>query len=320
MKKILLVLLAVFLLITSGCKQQTVTPVENPSSAYVVTDDKGRQVKISGKPMRIVSATYGTDEILAEVVDPGRIKAFSKWAGDPEITFITQEQADQVGNKVGENTEAIVALKPDLVFVSVATSDSLVKNLEVMGIPVYVAGSPKTVAAMRKKVLGVAVAAGENARGEALVAAMDQKLLELESKLQAIPKDKEKIVMAFSFIGAIGRKDNLLDDIFQYAHVRNGAAEAGLDQGSNSLSKERIIAINPDVFLLPTWNFDSNNDVQKYAEQVAADPAFKNIKAVKNKRLEFVSDRYRYVASQHVTDSIEAVAKAVYPELFVKGE
>ena len=144
--------------------------------------------------------------------------------------------------------------------------------------------------------------------------------MELESKLQAIPKDKEKIVMAFSFIGAIGRKDNLLDDIFQYAHVRNGAAEAGLDQGSNSLSKERIIAINPDVFLLPTWNFDSNNDVQKYAEQVAADPAFKNIKAVKNKRLEFVSDRYRYVASQHVADSIEAVAKAVYPELFVKGE
>ena len=109
-------------------------------------------------------------------------------------------------------------------------------------------------------------------------------------------------------------------DIFSYAHVRNGAAEAGLDQGSNALSKERIIEIDPDVFLLPTWNFDSNNDVQKYAQQVAADPAFKNIKAIKNNRLEFVSDRYRYVASQHVTDSIEAVAKVVYPELFAKGE
>ena len=50
------------------------------------------------------------------------------------------------------------------------------------------------------------------------------------------------------------------------------------------------------------------------------DPAFKNIKAIKNNRLEFVSDRYRYVASQHVADSAEAVAKAVYPELFAKGE
>lgn len=36
-------------------------------------------------------------------------------AGNPEITFITKEQADRVGNKVGENTEAIVALNPDLV-------------------------------------------------------------------------------------------------------------------------------------------------------------------------------------------------------------
>ena len=83
-------------------------------------------------------------------------------------------------------------MKPDLVFVSVATSDSLVKNLEDMGIPVYVAGSPKTVAAMRKKVLGVAVAAGENARGEALVAAMDQKLLELEVSCRQFLRIKKK--------------------------------------------------------------------------------------------------------------------------------
>ena len=195
MKKILLVLFSVLLLITSGCGQNTDTAKENSAAAYVVTDDKGRQVKIAGKPVRIVSATYGTDEILAEIVILDRVKAFSKWAGDPEITFITKEQADRVGNKVGENTEAIVALNPDLVFVSTATPDSLVKNLEDMKIPVYVAGSPKTIEAMRKKVLGVAAAAGEKSKGEALVNNMDNKLAELESKLKVIPKDKEKVVI-----------------------------------------------------------------------------------------------------------------------------
>ena len=189
MKKILLVLFSFLLLITSGCGQNTDTTEENSAAAYVVTDDKGRQVKIAGKPVRIVSATYGTDEILAEIVTLDRVKAFSKWAGDPEITFITKEQADRVGNKVGENTEAIVALKPDLVFVSTATPDSLVKNLEDMEIPVYVAGSPKTIEAMRKKVFGVAAAAGEKSKGEALVSTMDNKLAELESKLKVIPKD-----------------------------------------------------------------------------------------------------------------------------------
>lgn len=109
-EKILLVLFSFLLLITSGCGQNTDTPKENSAAAYVVTDDKGRHIKIAGKPVRIVSATYGTDEILAEIVTLDRVKAFSKWAGDPEITFITKEQADRVGNKVGENTEAIVAL------------------------------------------------------------------------------------------------------------------------------------------------------------------------------------------------------------------
>lgn len=322
MQRLLIALLILVLVPISGCTiKNTDQPAKSSAaSAYVVTDDKGRQVKLAAKPQRIVSATYGTDEILAAIVPLERIKAFSKWAGDPEITFITSEQAAAVGSKVSENTEAIVALRPDLVFVSVATADSLVKNLEDMGIPVYVAGSPKTVKAVRQKVLGVAAAAGETAKGQLVVAQMDQHLSELENKLQVIPKAQEKVVMAFSFIGAIGRKDNLLDDIFTYAHVRNGAAEAGLDQGSNALSKEKIIAIDPDVFLLPTWNFDSNNDVKKYARQVADDPAFKNIKAIKNNRLEFVSDRYRYVASQHVTDSVEAVARAVYPEIFAKGE
>ena len=59
--------------------------------------------------------------------------------------------------------------------------------------------------------------------------------------------------------------------------------------------------------------------MQKYAQQVAADPAFKNIKAIKNNRLEFVSDRYRYVASQHVTDSIEAVASSFILNCLPRG-
>ena len=109
-----------------------------------------------------------------------------------KITFITKEQADRVGNKVGENTEAIVALNPDLVFVFYGYSRFFGEKSEDMKIPVYVAGSPKTIEAMRKKVLGVAAAAGEKSKGEALVNTMDNKLAELESKLKVIPKDKEK--------------------------------------------------------------------------------------------------------------------------------
>ena len=58
MKKLIFVLLCIILLATNGCRFHfTEVPVEN--SAYVVTDELGRTVKIPHKPQRIVSATYG---------------------------------------------------------------------------------------------------------------------------------------------------------------------------------------------------------------------------------------------------------------------
>ena len=57
-------------------------------SAYEVTDDENRIVRLPHKPIRIVSLTYGTDEILLGLVDIERIKGLSKYAGNPDISFV----------------------------------------------------------------------------------------------------------------------------------------------------------------------------------------------------------------------------------------
>ena len=315
MKKYFFVLFALTFLI-SACGFREDIQTAKDTTGYTVTDDSGRQVYLRNKPSRIVSTTYGTDEILIELVDVKNIKALSRWAGDPEITFITKEQAAAVGQTVQTDAEGILALKPDIVFVSITSGREVAKTLEEMGITVYVADSPKSYAAMKKKVAGIASAVGEREKGEAMIMEMDAKLTALNERLKKITPEKEKKVMAFSFIGAIGRKGNLLDDIFQHAHVRNCAAEAGLEQESGPLSKEQIVASNPDVFLLPTWDFNAGTSTSDFARELLNDSALKDVAAIKNKKVAFVSDRYRYVASQHVTESIEAVAKAVYPELF----
>ncbi|NCD09058.1 MAG: ABC transporter substrate-binding protein [Negativicutes bacterium] len=315
MKKYFIILFALMLL-TSACGFRGEKQTAKDKSGYTVTDDSGRLVYLKSKPTRIVSTTYGTDEILIELVEVKKIIALSRWAGDPEITFISKEQAAAVGQKVSLSAESILALKPDIVFVSITAGKEVAKTLEEMGVTVYVADSPKNYEAMKKKVLGVASAVGEKEKGAAMARKMDVKMAALNEKLKKITPDKEKKVMAFSFIGAIGRKGNLLDDIFRNAHVRNCAAEAGLKQESGPLSKEQIVAINPDVILLPTWDFNSDASTSDFAKELLNDPAIKDIAAIKNNKAVFVSDRYRYVASQHITDSIEAVAKAVYPELF----
>ena len=321
MKKILFLLILIMSALLVGCGAKTQAPSASPeaSTAYTVTDDAGRKLSFAKKPSRIVSLTYGTDEILTEVVDTKRIQAYSRWAGDNEISFITKEQAQKVGCKVHDSLENILKLEPDLVVASIATSNELVQSLEHMGIKVYIARSPHNYQEMCAKIVNLAEAVGEKAKGEALVSKMNERMQALEQRLSKLPDSKRKVAVAFNFTSAMGRRGDLLDNMMTMAHVINGAAAVTppiSEHGSVVISKEMVVGINPDVFLLPTWNFNNKQDIKGYAHAVKNDPAYRNVKAVKNDQIKFVSDKYRYVASQHVVEAIEAIAKAIYPELF----
>ena len=321
MKKILFLLIMIMSVLLVGCGAKTQAPSASPeaSTAYTVTDDAGRKLSFAKKPSRIVSLTYGTDEILTEVVDTKRIQAYSRWAGDNEISFITKEQAQKVGCKVHDSLENILKLEPDLVVASIATSNDLVQSLEHMGIKVYIARSPHNYQEMCAKIVNLAEAVGEKAKGEALVSKMNERMQALEQRLSKLPDSKRKVAVAFNFTSAMGRRGDLLDNMMTMAHVINGAAAVTppiSEHGSVVISKEMVVGINPDVFLLPTWNFNNKQDIKGYAHAVKNDPAYRNVKAVKNDQIKFVSDKYRYVASQHVVEAIEAIAKAIYPELF----
>lgn len=321
MKKIILVLMLLICTSLWGCASES-KPIQVdalPHVAYSVVDDAGRKLSFERKPTRIVSLTYGTDEILVALVDLKRIRAFSRWAGDQEISFITREQLIDVGLKVNDNLEAILKLEPDLVVASSATSYDVVQSLENIGIKVYIASSPRNYEGMCRKIEHLAQAVGEADKGKALVEAMDQRMQQLEQRLSKLPDQERKVAVAFNFTSAMGRRGDLLDNMLNKAHVINGVAAVTppiSEHGSVIISKEMVVGIDPDVFLLPTWNYNNKQDVRGYAYEVKHDPAYKNLKAIKNNQIKFVSDKYRYVASQHIVEAVEAIARTIYPELF----
>ncbi len=323
MKKIFAIMLLLLALLTGGCSDKERALTEMPpqnNTAYTVVDDAGRMLQFTQRPQRIVSLTYGTDEIVTGLVDIKRIQAYSRWAGDSEISFITKDQAYTVGCKVHDNTEAIVALQPDLVLASTATASDLLSSLQGLGIPVYVARTPHSYQEMCTKIKGIAAAVGEQEKGEEMVRDMDVRLQRLERRLQQIPPSQRRVAVAFNFTSAMGRRGDLLDSMLTMAHVINGAAviseNTKNEHGTPPISKEQVVRIDPDIFMLPTWNYNNKQDVQGYAYAVMNDPAYRNVKAVRNKQIKFVSDKYRYVASQHIVDAIENIARAVYPEIF----
>lgn len=317
-KRFLLTILVAFAaLLLPAC---SVTPAPQ-SETRSVTDDSGRTLSAPIHPKRIVSLTYGTDEILTALVSTDRIASYSKYAGDDGISFLTKDEVAKVGQRVDMEPEHILSLAPDLVIASTSTPAQTVEVLTRSGVPVYVSGIPTTVEEMKEKVRGVARAVHEEERGETLVSDMDLRLASLEEKLSQIPPEKERVALGMSFRGILGKKGTLFSDVLRLAHVKDGAAVYEVPKGADAyLSLEILPKINPDVILLPTWKVKAGDDTKAFAKGLLSNPAFREVTAVKERRLVPFSEKYKYVMSQHVVDAVEAAARAVYPEVFVTSD
>lgn len=68
MRKTYCLLLALALTVLSGCHFYKETP-RTGNDTHLIFDDENRQVRIKKYPERIISLTYGTDEILLDLVD-----------------------------------------------------------------------------------------------------------------------------------------------------------------------------------------------------------------------------------------------------------
>lgn len=318
LKKLLSLLLTAFaVLLLPAC---SVTPAP-PTETRAIVDDSGREIALPIHPMRIVSLTYGTDEILTSLLSPDRIASYSKYAGDGGISFLTKDEVAKVGRTVDMEPEHILALAPDLVIASTSTPRQTVEVLTHSGVPVYVSGIPTTVEEMKEKVRGVAKAVHEEEQGEALVSDMDSRLASLEEKLSQIPPEKERVALGMSFRGILGKKGTLFSDVLRLAHVKDGAAVYEVPKGADAyLSLEILPKIDPDVILLPTWRVKAGDDTKAFEEGLLSNPALREVTAVKERRLVPFSEKYKYVMSQHVVDAVEAAARAVYPEVFVASD
>jgi len=298
----------------------SVTPAPQ-SETRSMTDDAGRTISAPIHPTRIVSLTYGTDEILTALLSPGRIAAYSKYAGDDGISFLTKDEVSRVGRTVDMEPEHILALAPDLVIASTSTPMQTVEVLTRSGVPVYVSAIPTTVEEMKGKVRGVAKAVHEEEKGEALVSDMESKLSALASKLSVVSPDKERVALGMSFRGILGKKGTLFSDVLRLAHVKDGAAVYEVPKGADAyLSLEILPKIDPDVILLPTWRVKAGDDTKAFEEGLLSNPALSQVTAVKEGRLVPFSEKYKYVMSQHVVDAVEAAARAVYPEVFATSD
>ena len=155
---------------------------------------------------------------------------------------------------------------------------------------------------------------GEAERGEQVIKNFDDKIEAVQKKVSGIAGNTNRSVIAITGKGAFGAKGSIYDDMCKYARIKNCLQDLKTDD-STTISKEIIIKENPDVIIVPSWDAPGILKVQSMKE-ILNDESLQTVTAVKNKKVHQVPGRCLYCVSPYVADSIEILAKAVYPEVF----
>jgi iron complex transport system substrate-binding protein len=280
------------------------TRVTGDGFPKVLIDQTGRRVVLPQKPTRIVSVTLATDEILLALVGPPRLVGVTYLADDGRVSNMTQEAA-AVPHKVRADPEQIISLQPDLVFVASFLRGEFIRLLQAAGLVLFQFQEYDSIAEVQQNIRLIGRVVGEEAKAEALVAAMQARLQALAEQLQ--PLGTRPRVLYWGSHGYTAGRMTSIDDLITYAGGENLAATYGIT-GPANLSAEQVLAMNPQVIVSGSLD----QDAQHGLPTALLHPALQGTEAVKRGRVYTVPSRYLVTISQFIVDGVEAFARVLH--------
>ena len=269
---------------------------------YKMVDGTSETVILDHKAERIVA------------VGPNAADLTSELAGDSVVasTAALYQSSNGVKQRVALDVKAIAALNPDIVIVEDddGTTD-LVRPLREAGVKVALLRAPKTVKEVEDQTRNVGQLLGRADKAESLITTMMNYIRDTESLRFARRDDPKKTVAVYNENGLYGAPDTLIQDMLKYVNVENAATKAGV-KWSYMGKKDDLIKVDPDVIIVPTDvkapGFNRDAVLNSYYN----DPALKNVKAIKNKKVVIISNEAMMAKTYHIGRGIYNMAQFVY--------
>ena len=269
---------------------------------YKMVDGTSETVILDHKAERIVA------------VGPNAADLASELAGDSVVasTAAPYQSSNGVKQRVALDVKAIAALKPDIVIVEDddGTTD-LVRPLREAGIKVALLRAPKTVKEVEDQTRSVGQLLGRADKAESLITTMMNYIRDTESLRFARRDDPKKTVAVYNENGLYGAPDTLIQDMLKYVNVDNAATKAGV-KWSYMGKKDDLIKVDPDVIIVPADVKAAGFNRDAVLNSYYNDPALKNIKAIKNKKVVIISNEAMMAKTYHIGRGIYNMAQFVY--------
>ena len=286
----------------------TQAPSPTPVSPIIsVPDGLGGTLKLDKAPSRIVSLAPSNVEILFAIDAGAQVVAREDFTNYPAEAA----KLPSVGGMSGPvSVEQIVSFKPDLVMVTPISPAELIKSLQDLKIPVLLLPNPKTLADLYANLELAGTLTGHSAAARDLVAqlqAREKKVMDIVAQAKDKPTVYYELDATEPAKPWTSGPGTFIDMLIQVA----GGANIGADLKGEyaQISQEDLLVKNPDFIILGDANFGMT------PELVKARPGWDSLKAVKGNQIVAFNDDIVSRPGPRLLDGLEALVKAIHPEL-----
>jgi iron complex transport system substrate-binding protein len=265
--------------------------------AFLLTKDAAAE---AAAPRRIASLNLTADEVLLEILPPGRLVAVTRFADEPGTSNVVGRVPPEVVRFPRADLEQLVALAPDLVVVSQFTAADVLGQIEKSGIRWHRLEGLESLGGIREGILSLGRAVGEEEAARGLAARYDARLSALARLLEGAKRPRVLYWASPYTAGAHSTIGAIIDG----AGAENVGRTLGIE-GIAPLGAERAFLADPDVVLIGA-SFDS-------VESLRQDPLLGKLRAVREGRVVSMPGELLVTLSHHAAESCWFLASKLHP-------
>lgn len=269
--------------------------VEGTGYPRVLVDAYGERTVLVAPPRRIVSVMLAADEMLLDLVPRQRVAAVTIYATMNGVSNCVA-QARGLPQISSLDAERVLALQPDLVLAARFSDRATVQQLRSCGVPVFRFGRYDSLADIRANVLLLGEVLDARARAQEIVAGMEATLAQARARAA---RAKQRPRVLYYNGGWTAGAGTLFDELLTVAGGQNVASAAGL-VGHTTISPELVLALDPELILLPETHDFPGAPAFDPRRRILDDPLWQPVTAVRQGRLRLISAQWLGSISHHV--------------------
>ena len=275
------------------------SPQQGTPEMREVTDEAGKRVRLPLRPQRVVTLAPNLTEIVYAIGAGERLVGNTTFCDYPAEA----KQVAKVGDTLQPNIERIIALKPEVIFVSTASQlETFTKQLNERGIAVFVT-DPHDLEGVFRSIKTLGELLGHEAQAEKLVGDLRARAATVEEAVKTRPPVTVFYQVSPSPLWTAGRK-SWITDLIRRA---GGKSVTGEVEGEwMRYSDEAALASRPEAIIMATSS-DEKLDVAA---------ALQKSPAALNKHVYGINGDYLSRPGPRLVEGLEQIARVLHPEAF----